>query len=150
MALLRAESGRHAGRNREPGADGYTVELRSDGALPALLDAAPVRVQVGTATVDDEQLRLPVWWTAAVRMDRLFPQLTGELELRRLAGSGCRLSIVGTYHPPGGPLGEIADRLAGHRVAEAFARCFVLDIEARFAGASSDAPRSMSPGPSDS
>lgn len=130
----------------ERGPDGYTVELRSDGALPARLDAAPVRVRVGAVTVDDEQLRLPVWWTAAVRMDRLFPQLTGELELRRLAGSGCRLSIVGTYQPPGGPLGEIADRLAGQRVAEACARRFVLDIEARLAGAFSSAPRSASPG----
>lgn len=121
-----------------PDADDVRVDLHADGALPAAVETAPVRVQVGSVTADEDQLRLPVRWTAAVA-DWCFPHLTGELELHRLAGSGCRLSLVGTYQPPGGPLGEIADRVAGHRVAEACARRFVLDVGARLTAAASDA-----------
>lgn len=111
--------------------DGHLLDLHADGALPSPIDHAPVWVQVGSSTTDTGQLRRPLRWTAAVVMDQLFPVLTGELELQRLPAHGCRLSLSGTYQPPGRRLGELADRLAGHRVAEACVRRFVLDTAAQ-------------------
>ncbi len=111
--------------------DGHLLDVHADGALPPPIDHAPVWAQIGPPTTEAGQLRRPLRWTAAVAMDQLFPVLSGELELQRLAGRGCRLSLSGTYQPPGRRLGELADRLVGHRVAEACVRRFVLDIGAQ-------------------
>lgn len=114
-----------------PDGEAYLVDVAADGALPPPLDRVSVRVRLGPATADDEGMRRPLRWTAAVALPQLFPTLAGELELQRLPADVSRLSLSGTYHPPGWQLGEVADRLAGHRVAEACVRRFVLDTAHR-------------------
>lgn len=109
-----------------PDGEGYLVDLTADGALPSPVDQVRVRVRLGPTTAD-EGMRLPLQWTAAVAVPQLFPTLIGELELQRLPTDGSRLSLSGTYQPPGWQLGDVADRLVGHRVAEACVRRFVLD-----------------------
>lgn len=106
---------------------GWLVELRADGVLPAQLAAQLAEVVVGVPLRPGEALLRGVSWHAR-RADRLFPVLTGDLELFALPAGGCQLSLAGTYRPPLSVVGGAADRILGHRVAEACVRAFVLAV----------------------
>lgn len=71
----------------------------------------------------------------AVKHPGWYPHLDGEIELGAIDPTVCQLSLRGTYEPPLGMVGDIADRLVGHRVAEAVVRSTDLRIASRIEAA---------------
>jgi hypothetical protein len=113
--------------------DGWLVDLYADGVLLHPLAVQQAEVQVAPASVSGGSVVRGISWHAA-RADRLFPVLTGDLELTPLPVTGWHLSLIGTYRPPLSVVGGAADRVLGHRVAEACVRRFVLDVAQRLVG----------------
>lgn len=111
----------------------WVVQLSADGALPGPVAAHEAEVAVGPAEVSESGLSRTVSWRSA-QVPALIPMLAADLELAPLEGGGSRLALVGSYRPPLSVVGTVADRLHGHRVAEACARRFVLDVGGRLAG----------------
>lgn len=62
-------------------------------------------------------VRIPVHWRAANR-PRLYPQMDGQLEAYPIGERVTQLSFQGTYEPPLGAVGDAADAIVLHRVAE--------------------------------
>ena len=93
----------------ESGGIGVTVEIA--------LSLEPI------VALDDEAVEMPMRWRAA-RHERLFPRFDGRLRLSALSGTHERteVALVGSYTPPLGFVGDIADMLGGHAVAQAAAR----------------------------
>jgi hypothetical protein len=117
---------------REAG-DLWLVELCADGALPGPMAGHEAEVAVGPADHSPAGLTRTVSWRSA-QLPSLVPMLAADLELAPLEDGISRLALVGTYRPPLSVVGSVADRLHGHRVAEACARRFVLDVAGRLAG----------------
>ncbi len=65
----------------------------------------------------------PLSWRAT-GASRLFPRLTGELELADM-GPMILITLRGTYDPPLGPLGRLVDRALLGRVADATVKAWV-------------------------
>lgn len=115
----------------EPEASGWAVDLVAEGALPSLIACRRALVWTfATQLVTAGHLVVPLSWQA-ITAERWFPTFDGDLEVSELAGGGCKIALVGAYTPPLGVVGGTSDRLAGHHVAEACARRFVLDVAAR-------------------
>lgn len=112
------------------GEEGWLVDLAADGALPAPVATLPAVVAVGPAARFHDHLLRAVRWRARTA-EQLFPVLEADLDLRQTNGSGCQLSLTGSYRPPLSVVGGVGDRLLGHRVAEACVRRFVLDVGGR-------------------
>jgi hypothetical protein len=62
---------------------------------------------------------LEIHWTAGTRF---FPDFHGALRLRIDSVETTRLTLEGTYQPPGGPLGMAFDLVVGRRIARATMR----------------------------
>ena len=60
----------------------------------------------------------------------LFPAMRATLTVYPLSPNETQLQLRGEYDPPGGIFGTVADRLVGHRIAEASVHSF-LDALAR-------------------
>jgi hypothetical protein len=60
----------------------------------------------------------PVHWTAS-GANLLFPELQADLVLTKQGSRKTSLTLRGTYRPPLGVLGRLADRAGLHLVAEA-------------------------------
>jgi hypothetical protein len=131
-SLLDGDPSRWLPRPAEPRGDLWVVDLCADGALPGPVSEHAAEVAVGAAEHSEEQLTRTVSWRSA-QLPSLIPMLAADLEMAPLHGSGCRLALVGSYRPPLSVVGSVADRLHGHRVAEACARRFVLDVGDRLA-----------------
>lgn len=129
-ALLSRDPGAWLPALAEPADADWLVTLHADGALPQPLAAHQARVCVGPSTETESTLRRSIAWRSAVA-DRLVPMLEADIELASLDGSGCQLSLMGSYRPPLSVVGAAGDRLLGHRVAEACVRRFVLDLAER-------------------
>lgn len=117
----------------EPEDGHWLVELHADGALPQPLSSHVAQVEVGPVTPMAGALLRPLTWRSAVA-NRWVPALTGDLELAKLSDTTCQLSLLGSYGPPLSVVGEVGDRLVGHRVAEAAVRRFVQQLADRLAG----------------
>jgi hypothetical protein len=138
-ARLSGDPGRWLPEPATPEVGGWVVDLVAEGALPSLIARRRALVQTfATQLVTAGHLVVPVTWQATTA-ERWFPTFDGDLEVSELAGDGCKIALVGTYTPPLGVVGDTSNRLAGHHVAEACARRFVLDVTARVTTAS-DAP----------
>lgn len=74
------------------------------------------------------------WAPQGTAFVRSLPRFDGILSLRGGADETAQLSLHGTYQPPYGPLGAVADRLGLSRVARATARRFLMDVAARIDG----------------
>jgi hypothetical protein len=48
----------------------------------------------------------------------VFPQVHGEIRLLESSGTTTEVEFSGEYEPPLGPVGRVADAMAGHRVVE--------------------------------
>ena len=55
----------------------------------------------------------------------LFPAMHASLTVYPLSSGETQLDLRGTYEPPGGALGDVADRMLGHRIAEASVHTFL-------------------------
>jgi hypothetical protein len=75
-------------------------------------------------------LEIPVQWRAADHA-RCFPTMTGILRITRGGPDAIELRLLGSYAPPLGPLGEFADRLAGHDAAAASLRGVLVEVARR-------------------
>lgn len=112
-----------------PEAGGHVAVMRASGLLAAA--GVPALVEVGDLDLDPPGLAVrPVAWRA-LRTDRVFPRLVGELELSATSTVTCRLAMVGGYQPPVSVVGDAADRLLGHHVAEAVVRTFLESVATR-------------------
>lgn len=74
-------------------------------------------------------IRLDLVWQAEAHA-QLFPTMHGSLLASAFADE-TRLDLRGAYDPPGGCFGDAADRLLGHRIAEACARRFLDAVACR-------------------
>jgi len=78
----------------------------------------------------DEAIELELQWEAETNA-ALFPAMHATLRAYPLSSEETQLELTGTYDPPGGVLGEVADRVFGHRVAQATAHRFLEDVASR-------------------
>jgi hypothetical protein len=112
-------------------------ELRSRvGPVEGL--AKSVSLEIGIAEIHRSGLVYPIRWTATGAAG-LFPELNADLALTQMGSSMTSLSLDGTYEPPMGVVGRVADRIVLGRVAEATVRNW-LD---RLAEAVSSAPQDV-------
>jgi hypothetical protein len=70
---------------------------------------------------------VPIRWVATGPMTRVFPVLDANLELSA-ADAETTLTMVGTYRPPFGRLGEAIDKIALKSVASATIRTFLSQL----------------------
>lgn len=109
-----------------PHPHGTEVLMYATGMLAAAGVAA--LVDIGELAIDPPGMAArPIAWRA-LSSDRMFPRLVGELELSATSDRTCRLTLVGGYQPPVSVVGDAADRLLGHHVAEAVIRNFLEGI----------------------
>lgn len=86
--------------------------------------AKVVTLEIGMAEIHSYGLAYPVHWSASgARL--LFPELTADLILSNDGRDATKLTLRGTYQPPMGALGRIADRAVLGRVAEATVRSWM-------------------------
>jgi hypothetical protein len=86
--------------------------------------------KIPQTTTDATQLELE-WHAETERA--LFPSMHATLTAYPLSPNETQLDLDGQYDPPGGILGEVADRLVGHRLAEASVHKFLQDVAGRLA-----------------
>jgi hypothetical protein len=99
------------------------IAYREGEALMARVGPTPavvrrVRLEIRVAEIHTGGLVYPVHWTVDGAAG-LFPQLEADLWLTKLGSRETRMTLKGTYQPPLGPLGRLADRALLGRVAEA-------------------------------
>jgi hypothetical protein len=70
---------------------------------------------------------VPIRWVATGPMARAFPVLDANLEMSA-ANSETTLTMVGTYRPPFGKVGEAIDRIALQSIALATIRAFLSQL----------------------
>ena len=75
-------------------------------------------------------VEIPVEWRAEDHAG-LFPTMTGSLRIARIGPDAIELRLHGSYAPPLGPFGELADRVAGHDAAAASLRDVLVEIARR-------------------
>ena len=95
------------------------------GAITRRVDA-----EVGSLASGPASLRVPLQWQAFMHPS-LFPIMNGELHVSDIGGNGIELRLVGEYRAPLGPVGAVADALAGRRVAAKSLRGFLTDVAQR-------------------
>ncbi|HUG32526.1 MAG TPA: hypothetical protein VMM14_06505 [Acidimicrobiia bacterium] len=85
---------------------------------PSAAVAREVKLDIGVAEIHRSGLVYPVHWTAS-GAGLLFPELSADLILSQGGSAVTNLTLRGTYKPPLGPLGRLADRVILGRVADA-------------------------------
>ena len=86
--------------------------------------AKEVEIYIGTPEIHRTGIAYPIKWTAT-GADVLFPRLNADLVLAHVGQNMTRISVQGTYEPPLGVVGRIADRVILGRFAEATVRNWV-------------------------
>lgn len=61
----------------------------------------------------------------------LFPSMRATLSVYPLSATETQLDLRGSYTPPAGLFGSVADKLVGHRIAEASVHRFLEEIATR-------------------
>jgi hypothetical protein len=77
-----------------------------------------VAVEVGPLVTTGDWTEIPVTWKATF-IEKLFPVMTGKVELAPVDALSTKLTVSGMYEPPFGPLGKQVDDAFMHKVAEA-------------------------------
>lgn len=85
---------------------------------PSAAIAREVKLDIGLAEIHRSGLVYPVKWTAS-GAGLLFPELSADLILSQAGSAVTNLTLRGTYQPPLGPVGRLADRVVLGRVADA-------------------------------
>lgn len=80
-----------------------------------------VTVSVGEPTKAGSWIEVPITWRAT-SITRMFPVMTGKVELAPVDAEVTRLTVCGMYEPPLGKIGKELDDALMHRVAEATVR----------------------------
>lgn len=98
-------------------------ELRSRvGPVDGL--AKSISLDIGVAEIHRSGLVYPIRWTAP-GAGALFPELNADLALSQMGPSMTSVTLDGTYEPPLGVVGRVADRIVLGRVADATVRNWV-------------------------
>jgi hypothetical protein len=95
-----------------------------------------VRVSIGEPVTGGSWTEVPVAWQATTIM-KMFPVMTGKVEVAPVDAGVTRLTVSGMYSPPLGRLGKHLDDALMHRVAEGTVRELAESIAKRLDGASS-------------
>jgi hypothetical protein len=83
-----------------------------------------VVVDLANAYEREDQLVVPMhWWAPGAT--RLFPHLDCDLEFAPLGSMSTQITLMGSYDPPLGFVGERVDVMLLHRVVEASIRSFL-------------------------
>ena len=77
-----------------------------------------VEVEIGEAVRTSTWAVVPVTWKATFP-EKLFPAMTGKIEISPVSKDQTRLTVSGMYEPPLGKLGEQLDEALMHNVAQA-------------------------------
>jgi hypothetical protein len=77
-----------------------------------------------------DALRLDLEWQAETNSS-LFPSMKASLLVYPLSPGETQLDLRGSYEPPGSVLGNAADRVVGHRIAEASVHRFLDEVATR-------------------
>lgn len=77
-----------------------------------------------------QAIRIDLEWQAETNSS-LFPSMRASLLAYPLSATETQLDLRGTYDPPGGVFGSAADRLIGHRIAEASVHRFLDEVADR-------------------
>ena len=85
---------------------------------PSETIAREVKLTIGIAEIHRSGLVYPIHWTAS-GASLLFPELEADLILSQTSSHSTTLTLRGTYQPPMGALGRLADRAVLGRVADA-------------------------------
>jgi hypothetical protein len=80
-----------------------------------------VAIELGEPEKKGDWTDVPISWKATFP-EKLFPVLTGHLELVPVEKGVTRLTVSGMYKPPFGRLGAMLDDALMHSVAEATVR----------------------------
>lgn len=83
--------------------------------------AKEVSLELGMAEIRLSGLVYPMTWTAS-GAGLLFPELKADLMLAHVGPEETRLTVQGTYRPPFGVVGKVADRAILGRYADASVR----------------------------
>jgi hypothetical protein len=86
---------------------------------------------------------MPLRWSATGPFGDLFPTLDANLELSATGDGQTRVSLVGIYRPPLGPIGEILDKAVLHRAASVTIRRWLRTVRATVTNA--DHPEVFAP-----
>jgi hypothetical protein len=89
-----------------------------------------VAVEFGEPVAAGSWTEVPIAWKAT-SVHKLFPVMTGKIELAPVDSRSTRLSVCGMYEPPLGPLGKHVDDAFMHKVAEATVRDLAQSIAER-------------------
>jgi len=77
-----------------------------------------VAIEVGEPVTVGDVTEVPITWQAT-SVQRLFPVMTGKVELAPVDLRNTRLTVCGMYEPPLGRLGKQLDDALMHRTAQA-------------------------------
>lgn len=86
--------------------------------------AKEVRLEIGAAEIHRAGLVYPISWSAT-GAEVLFPRLEADLTLSHVGAGTTAIVLDGTYEPPLGPLGRVADRVLLRRVAESTVKAWI-------------------------
>jgi hypothetical protein len=114
-----------------PANDGHRDggRLRVRVGLPRLPLSKSVRVHAGVPLQRSSRTVVPLRWEATGPRG-LFPRMEADLILEPLGAGVSHLAFNGSYDPPLGRVGAVADALLLHRVADGTAKRFVDCIRA--------------------
>ena len=102
--------------------EGEELRLRASAGRRQI--AKTVRLDVGNMVDLKDQVVIPITWEAT-GFTSLFPRMEAELILAPISQSITQIALHGSYKPPLGKMGEVADRALLHRVAESTVKRFV-------------------------
>ncbi|HSP10633.1 MAG TPA: SRPBCC family protein [Candidatus Dormibacteraeota bacterium] len=89
-----------------------------------------VAVELGEPVKTSTWTVIPLTWKATFP-EKLFPEMTGKIELSPSDPDVTRLTVSGMYEPPLGSLGRQLDQALMHNVAEATVKELAVSIAAR-------------------
>jgi hypothetical protein len=93
-----------------------------------------VAVEVGPLLSTGDWTEIPVTWKATF-IEKLFPVMTGKVEVSPVDARTTKLTVCGMYEPPFGSLGKQVDDAFMHTVAEATVADLARSIGGRIAAA---------------
>ncbi len=86
--------------------------------------ARKIDIRIGEAVRQPNVILVPIEWRAA-KAAALFPELSGVIEIAGIGPAATQVGLSGSYDPPFGAAGKLADRALMHRVAEVTVKNFV-------------------------
>lgn len=94
------------------------------------IDVEPTGFEQTPRDAGHPSCRLHLTWKASTAQ-ALFPTMQADIVAHAVGPDETQLALFGTYSPPLGALGSVADAVLGHRVAEASVHSFLNAVVTR-------------------